>query len=352
MFSKEFNESVGYLPEVISTVDHIFTSPLIRLLDSHHQLMKFDSYLFVHDTNKPNLKRYRSELILDSGIYSEKRPYYQVFKENQEYSKQKPQNIDIKRQRQFLKEVLSSNIFKFTSHEQAAYLNRFDHIANIYAICLEQNTPWKFYQKLIVNLYDLFNLKDLSSFVRNKMVNYYESEAYLNYLTYIINRTKDLPFGILNLVKNNVFTKNIFRNIELNEFFRMENTNCLKEKILSKEIIPSYEIYLWSFFLAKIKHFGNDLGFTDRLNKFLPFNIANLQLTTQKGDGINFITFTDSISYGFYQNNMILKKPKSSRIGNIVSLYLHLGEMEMSKRIDNYFKNKEISTISMKEIYE
>lgn len=351
MHSQDFFIYNRFLPEVISTVDHVFSSPPIRLIDSHLQLADQNAVFFVHDTNFPNPKRYRTELQIDSGIYSEKKSTYCIFDHKKMYSSQSPIYFDAKKQIHNLKLVLKSNLFDFTEYQQEIYADRFLNIYNLYLECIEEKVAWKFHRKYLSKVYEIIGLNKLSHTITNKMVNFFDSVDYINFLMDLIIKTHDKDYGIKNLLRHKVFQKTLFRNSKVNETNLINNINYIKQSLINKEIIPSYEIYLWSFFLADIKHFGNDLGFTDRLKKILP-HCEYLQITQEKFDGTNFIKFYDNFSFGLSHDvaKMRLKNTKPTRLGNIVSIYLHLGELHMMEKIEDYIKYKKEALISMKEI--
>jgi hypothetical protein len=304
MYAHDFSRFNKFYPGIVSSIDHVFSSPPTRLIDSHSQLINKNAYLFVHDTNKPNPKRYRSEMILDSGIYSEKKPEFCLFSAGKAYLYQQTKQPNLDEQKNNLKIILNSNVFGFSTSQKDLYISRFERISAIYSLCANEKVAWKFYRKYLSNIYDLLGLTESGRMIKTRMINFLDSENYINFLCHLILSTEKELHGIDNLLKNQVFTKQLFRNSKIENVNIIRNIDYLKAGLLNKELIPSYEVYLWSFFLADIKHFGNDLGFAERINKFYP-NSLLLQQTKEKSDGVNFIKFSDNFSYGLSNQRRI-----------------------------------------------
>ena len=88
MLSRQFQSITGLDFEIISTVDHPYVSPPIRLLDSHRKLLKLHKKQRVcvlnWDVSQPNDRTYRYDLQIDLGfiiknkslfLFNEKEPY-------------------------------------------------------------------------------------------------------------------------------------------------------------------------------------------------------------------------------------------------------------------------------------
>jgi hypothetical protein len=57
----------------ISTVDHIYASPPLRLIDSHSKLRELkNTQIVIWDIIIPFEKKHRYELMLDSGLFYQK----------------------------------------------------------------------------------------------------------------------------------------------------------------------------------------------------------------------------------------------------------------------------------------
>ena len=84
LFKEKFKEITGIQESTISTVDHVYASIPIRLIDSHHRLMQLgDVKVIIWDSIYPKIKKSRTDLVLDSGIFVPNNTKYFIFPTNQ-----------------------------------------------------------------------------------------------------------------------------------------------------------------------------------------------------------------------------------------------------------------------------
>jgi hypothetical protein len=350
---------------IISTVDHVYASPPIRLIDSHARLSKLnDVKIIVWDITIPFEKKHRYELILDSGLFSSKNKDFYYFDLDKYYFQSKLYNVDLVEQKKELEYVLNKIL---PSEEKQKYLARFDNLIEIYTkASIKSTNAIEFYRNLVEELYSLINLVEQGEFFYENSVSLFYSGILENYLPQIIRETLAEDFSLINLLeKTSIFKPPYFRplspDVDLNLGNKNEvisNLDSIVKLLQDKKIIPSNQIILWSLQLAGIKHFGNDFNFHNAMHLALnDFSVENdintLQVTQPKEDGSNFIEFAEVKSYHIQQlsdKKRIVKTPtKKSRVNDIPNLYLHLGD-KLHDYWDNYNKTASMKTILMGEV--
>lgn len=233
------------------------------------------------------------------------------------------------------------------------FINNLDKISDIYINAIEQSSNGTiFYQNLLYQIYSLLELKNLSEFYKKYSYSYYNSPITQKWIPYCIEKTKNEIFGLPNLMNKNIFKNHPFRNVADNTEYKTtinkKNIETIITKIKNNQLIPSYEIFFWTLFLASIKHFGNDYGFFDKLDQIAiqcGFGLTNnLQLTRHNQDTQNIIQFDADKSFSCFRknNHYIIKKNnpiKTSRISSITALYCHLGK-SLGTSVQNIFEKK------------
>jgi hypothetical protein len=341
----QFIKMTGIKESSISTIDHVYSSPPIRLIDSHNRLMKMkDVRVFVWDTVYPNLKRFRNELQLDTGLLSLRKKEYFVFPLDDIYALSNVLLPDYESQKRALSTILDLCVnAKDKKDIISIYLNRYDQLIEIYKNSYRVDlSSTLFYKSLIKNIYEYLRFKELSVFIDKQLEGLMDSNILNVYIPWLIEKSKNEIFGLPYLVRNsNLFKKNLFRIVPPSKktgFVEgINNLELVVNGLASRELIPSKEVFYWAIALCNINHFGQDFCFFERLSSFLKSrginnNIAVLQLTKDKNDGNYFVQFKED------ESRKLVKRPrngfkaikdahlaKSSRISNITSIYLTVG---------------------------
>jgi len=98
-FRDKFYEFTNKTFDIISTIDHPYASPPVRLIDGHNKLKILNSnglkpLIYIWDVNFPNKNNYRYELSFDVGILSSRDKKFFIFSDNVIYPLQKPELIN------------------------------------------------------------------------------------------------------------------------------------------------------------------------------------------------------------------------------------------------------------------
>jgi len=354
IFKEKLYQFTNKIFDVVSTIDHPFASPPIRLVDGHNNLKKISDsgtrpLICIWDANFPDIDRYRYELIFDIGILSGRDKKFFIFSDKILYPLQRPILIDFIELRKRLHLVLEKSQDLPREKKGARnrrYIKNFDKIVAIYNTVIQiSNDGTEFYQNFLKEIYKLLGLNDLALLLDKTFQPYLKSPLIQKWIPYCIKRTMKEPFGLLSLLEKGLFKQPCFRSVDLNEknkFLRpidiKSNMDIILEEVANNKTVPSREIFFWTLFLADIKHFGNDYGFFQKIDNVLgrPKNI--LQITEHHKDSQYIIQFAEDISF-----NYLLKKKssplKNSRIASITALYIQLGET-LSTLIKNIFEGK------------
>jgi hypothetical protein len=364
LFKEKFYEFTGKTFDIVSTIDHPYASPPVRLVDGHNKLKKLNRQglkplICVWDVNYPNINRYRYELIFDSGIFNNKEEDFFIFSEKFLYPLQRPKSINFSEVKKRIRLIIRrlNNLPKESKEiKEKIFIKNFETIINIYTKTIEvSNNGTNFYQNLLEKIYNLIELPDLSNFIENSFQPYFGSPIIKEWIPYCIQITKNEPCGFLNLLDEGLFKMPYFRQANIgNEkglfdaVYVKKNIDEVLELIRNGKLIPSYEIFFWTLFLADVKHFGNDYGFFNKLDKIATqrgFKFSkNIQLTEHNKDSENIIQFEKDRTFNcFLQNgNYAIRKnnpTKNSRTSSLPALYCHLGE-NLGKIIRNILEGK------------
>lgn len=359
-FRKKFYKYINKTFDVVSTIDHPYVSPPVRLIDGHNNLKMLNDrglspLICIWDVNFPNANNYRYELALDTGILSLKDENFFIFSDKFLYPLQQPKLIDFQELKKRVRLVLE-NLHNLQNKSKiirdAKFVKNFEKIADVYAETIKNSSDGtSFYQNLLKNIYNLTGLSDLANFTADFSQPYFAGPISQEWIPYCIQETKDEPYGLFNLLETGIFKKLYFRTTTYNNdeiLFDKENINNILHLIKNKNLIPSYQIFFWTLFLADIKHFGNDYGFFDKLNKVIAgysFQFPdNIQITKHNEDSNNIIQFEKdgNFSCSIKNDTYIIKKNnpvKNSRISSVPALYCHLGN-DLNKIIIDIFEKK------------
>lgn len=365
-FKEKFYEFTNRTFDLVSTFDHPYASPPIRLVDGHNNLKKISDVgvkplILIWDVNFPNINSYRHELVFDTGIFSNRDKNFFIFSPKTLYPLQKPKMVDfldLRRRTLLIKARLRnlSNETKLDNNQQ--FIDNFDKLITIYKKTISHSDNGiDFYQELLKQLYVLIGFDDLSNFVGDSFYSYFNSQITQKWIPYCIQETKNSSIGFFNLLNAGLFKKPYFRNIDIkNEdnklsdpAYVIKNIDMILRDIENQILIPSYEIFFWTLFLAGIKHYGNDFGFFKKINVLADrygykLFTSSLQLTEHNKDCQNIIQFEKDRSFNCFLKNgkYVIKKNnplKISRISSFAALYCHLGE-DLGKFIRDIFSDK------------
>ncbi len=364
-FRKKLYKYTNKTFDIVSTIDHPYASPPIRLVDGHNKLKILNNQglkplICIWDVNFPNINNYRYELSFDTGILSIKNRDFFIFYEKFLYPLQQPKLIDfdeLKKRMQLILERLHNLPKKSKIIRDKKFTENFNNITNIYIKTIKNSDNGTFfYENLIKNIYNFIGLSDLASLTSDFFYPYFASPIVREWIPYCIQETKNEPYGFLNLLNIELFKKPYFKSINYNNneealsnpVYIKKNINEILNLIKNQTLIPSYQIFFWTLFLANIKHFGNDYGFFEKLNKIITkhnFQFPEgIQLTEHNKDSQNIIQFEKDNSFNCFleNNNYVIKKNnplKNSRISSLSALYCHLGE-DLGKIVKNILEDK------------
>lgn len=363
-----FIETTGIKDNVVSTIDHVFGSPPLRVIDSHQRLMDIgNSTIFLWDITQPNIHKYRADLILDLGFYTSKNPKFFLYNSKDFYHKGKLLAPSFKLQLKLLNQVLNSDFLKLDNKQKEIYKQRAFQLIKIYDDNLKKHSDApQFYKASLIDLYNLLGLNELAEYIAKKMVPLSKSRIVDKFLPELIIKTKDEPFGFPNIVANTDYLKKpYFRNISnkkigfdaSNKAQIIKNLNEIVNLLRNGSLLPKNQIYFWAWSLCGIKHFGNDYGILANLeNSLKSIDVLNdastLQLTQPKEDGLNFIQFNNIHSYSLgnprsRSTKFNLLNTKSSRVTNICTVYLHSGKEGFQKYWREYRKTGKAIELDM-----
>ncbi len=347
--------------EMVSTVDHIFSCPPIRIFDSHHRLNKVKNNLklLLWNINFPVEKRYKTELVFDGVFLNTNSLEYQLYDLNITSASSKVKLPDWNTLIEHLKIVLKY-IYVNDSKIKDIIIERYMELFKLYDESFKQshNSSTNFYIALLKEIYKFFRLEEENILITNSMQSLYDSEIIDAFLPELIKLTADKPEGLLNILnETEIFSYPYFREVDqvnlINLLYndKQSITKNIDEIVLllkRKAIMPSQTIVDWALGLANLKHFGNDYGIRKELHEYLSsfyenINIQSLQTTEYKQDGTNFINYDPSIHvYSYKLINGKFKKTlgNSSRSMNFVSAYIHLGKQGFSDACNKWWTDE------------
>jgi len=248
--------------------------------------------------------------------------------------------------------------------ENDEFINNLKTIIDIYQENIKKaNTGTSFYNNLLQDLYIILGFRNLADFIKEFSQSYFLSPIMREWIPYCIRETRKEIYSIFKLSKNGLFLKPYFRSAsnfkeQITDISYIENNiNKILSSIKDGLLIPSYEIFFWTLSLADIKHFGNDYGFFERLDKILPNFCNKIQLTYHNDDSSYIIQFEKDQSFNcFLENNdYVIKKNnpmKISRVSSIPAIFCHIGDY-LGEIIKDILKEKVIAPriIKMGQIY-
>ncbi|MDR3063699.1 MAG: hypothetical protein LBU40_06135 [Methanobrevibacter sp.] len=361
MNKQKFIELTGLDIDIISTVDHPFVSPPLRMFNTHKKLYELNKEtkqkicILNWDISYPLERTYRYDLQIDLCFISKNKNYY-LFEEEKEYCLQRPNKFNLEKYFIYFENVLQNlkqnNIFN----------NELFNILKSNCKLLKEEILSKLFKNDILihhwtkQIYILINNflknRELANFIDENYLFYYNSKIVTNWIPYcIINATEKNE--ILNLLQ--ISTRKLFRSktlkiddTTLNDYdFIKKNKKKIANLISKGLILPNVEVFFWSMQIAGIKHFGNDYGFFDKLTSFLGLE-NKTQLTTNNNDGIYPLMLKKDYAPVFTSNKCFFPNKKNiikgSRINSIFSLFILLG-----KDIKEYLYGEETKIVTIKD---
>lgn len=346
MFSDKFQQITKLDFEIISTVDHPYISPPIRLLDSHHKLLELNKKQRVcilnWDVSQPNDRTYRYDLQIDLGFITKNRSLL-LFDDKTPYALQTPKPVDIN-----LYEKILHKILKYEFEQDKLTTDSIDTINKNYLnlknsviskVVLGEDKLGANYTQLCLScMYSLLSLHDMSDFINENYLYYFKSSIMNKWIPHCIE-TASGKRAIEEVAKSGVFGRKIFRSssTQLDEVllndpaYIRENKNQIANLIKNNEIIPSVEVLYWALELAGKYHYGNDYGYFERYQKYLNEQLSN-QLTLMKDDGINYFQIKNDHGVECDNNSWKCKSKssfsqvKNTRINSMFAIYLLIGD--------------------------
>lgn len=346
MFADEFENITGLNFQVISTVDHPYVSPPIRLLDSHTKLYEIDKTnkvcILNWDVSQPNNRTYRYDLQVDIGLLAKNKSLF-LFKEGTPYALQvSDKHLNLEQYNIILKKILDQMINDKRLDQIVAI--QIDHnyrklqeqvLAKM--ISEEGMLQSDYTKRALVAMYALLERENVSRFIEGAYLYYYKSSLMNKWIPYCIENAIGAR-AFTNMVRSDVFGRKIFRSQTNQEndtiinspAYILSHVQELVKLIRNNSIIPSIEMLYWSLELANKQHYGNDYGFFERYETYLQTNLPN-QLTAMKGDGINYFNMKKDYSVSYDTATEALRSIKSSsqvkesRINSMFAFYILLG---------------------------
>lgn len=277
-------------------MDHVYASIPIRLIDSHHRLMQLgDVKVIIWDNIYPKIKKSRTDLILDSGIFAPNDHKYFIFPENQLQGKSFPLKPDFNGQLNELENFLDL-FLNYPKHEKIAfkkkYLDRFQALVEIYSKIINENptiNSSEFYKKLVIETYKFLGFTDVAEFYGRYAQSLMQSDIIKKFVPWLIEHSQNTSFGLDNLINNSsliappyfTYADNSKTISEFNLTQAIEIIELLREGIL----LPCKEIIYWVFALSGIQHFGREFNFFTQLEEFYKtkYNIEKMRELEELG---------------------------------------------------------------------
>jgi len=340
--SKEFSRVMSFDFDVVSTVDHPFVSPPIRLVSSHTMLQQMSRKkkicILNWDVSQPNNRTYRYDNQIDLLIVGKNRQLL-MFDESLPYVLQKSNVVDL---------ALYSKIFfqsldkmqadrRISSLEAERLTRNFNFLySNVIDVMMggDGRLIKNYTQNFLHNFYNMIQLEELAEFVNYNYQYYFNSELMTKWIPFCL-RNSPSKKSITRLMEEGVILRRPFRAVDKAgidvDNIRNESILEIARFIEESRIIPSIDIFYWSMELAGKKHFGNDYNFFERYSDLLHKKIST-QITNRNDNPDSFNLYQVEEDYGMIHNNNKLSYPrvgaksKLTRINSMNSVYILKGE--------------------------
>lgn len=322
----------GFLPEIVSTTEHAYASPPVRVVSSLFELSKFSQkkILRIIIEDKAKLDYFHSNL------------------------------------RIFLPHLSNKDIFVLNLSNKEFLFNSFNKDLNSLNDLLNQQKVFSFEEKInylsLVNLYK----QTFSSLNILSIVNFYNNflKIYLKYLDleFLSDWINFTPFIGTDSFKMKNFIKESFLYLHNKDLVSLNNLGLYLEeknklKIINSEgiimnakwnvyknyvfsdfydYLVSFEIILFIFSYYNVLHFGNDYQFSKKVMN-LNTNSKLIQLTEHNKD-FSFNIELPGIYFNkafLYENKWNLSHRVYRNINSLPELYILLGHERLQKLFNN-----------------
>lgn len=310
--------------------------------------MAVEPLLVLYDVTMPDVKRYRSDLIVDAGFAADRDPEFHLWSPGKIFARTPVSQPNFESQTRGVNAAVRK-LPKFDAISKDLFIGRWIEIRELCLRCIEQSpeSATGFYQKWLPALYRLCGWERAASFIEKKLTGFYGSALLTQYIPLLLEETRGTRFGLAALVRHGAFEHSLFRlNREVSESSELSrllpslsvDSREMASAIACGAAIPSAEVCSWAVALAGIPHFGNDRGFFKKLGQHFEElgvrnNIGQLQLTDKGADGRPFLECSNprllrtSVEGG--KTKVRAVAVKRSRYGSIPTIYVRFGREAM-----------------------
>lgn len=350
-----FQQLTGLHSKVMSTIDHAYISPPVRLLHSHKLLYEVSKYkpvtILNWDVSQPNERTYRYDMQLDLMVIGRSKEHF-LFSEGSPFATQVPHKLELDTyEKKF--EMILDNLQATNKFSKEAV----DQIHTNYTVLKEQVLDKiikddyllpDYTKKSLININRLLKRNDIADFIDANYFYYFNSRLMTEWIPYCIE-TITGPRSIEKVFEAGIFGRRIFRyadgktdDSEVNDLsYLLEYKKHITSLVRDCKLIPSIELLYWSLEYAGIQHFGNDYEFFERYGEYLGEQLSN-QLTTVSDDGSNYFEMKEDygVSIDPCSGKYLTKNSKSSvkhtRINSIYGIYILLGSKMLAINNTNF----------------
>lgn len=344
-FASLLERAIGTHPGAVATVDHVFASPPLRVVDSHHRLMSVEPLLVLYDVTMPDMTRYRGDLIVDAGVAADRNPEFHLWSSDRIFAKTPVRRPNFEAQTREVNAAVRKWP-KLDASSKDLIMERWVETCALCLRCVEEapESATRFYLKWLPALYRLCGWERAASFIEKTLIGFYNGALLRQYIPMLIEETRNTRFGLGALERHSTFEHRLFRLSdeagESSDLSRLlpsveVDSREMVDAIASGSVIPSAEVCSWAVALAGIPHFGNDRGFFKKLEQHLEQlgvrnNIGHLQLTEGREDGRPFLEFQNPkllrINVEDGKAKLRAVTVKRSRYGSIPTIYVRFGK--------------------------
>lgn len=358
---ENFQRLTGLKSKVISTLDHSYVSPPIRLLHSHKLLQEINKSkpvtILNWDVSQPNERTYRYDMQIDLMVVGRSKEHF-IFSEGEPYATQIPRAVALATyEKKF--EIILDNLqaTKKISQETSEQIHKNYLVLKkeVFNKMIKNDQLLPQYTKLaLINLNRLLQRYSVADFIDENYLYYFNSRLMTEWIPYCIE-TVTGKRSMERVFEAGIFGRRIFRftdsrlnDTEINEItYLQQNKNNVATLIRDAKIIPSIEILYWSLEFAGVQHFGNDYDFFNRYSEYLKEPLAN-QLTSMIDDGSNYFELKEDygVSINSISGKFITKNNTSSvkhtRINSIYGLYVLLGDKMLTINDEDFIYPQQV----------
>ena len=325
--------------EVVATIDHPYTTPPVHVLDGHLRILRQHGHralILNWDVSFPEDRRYRYDLITDTGLLMKNRHLYH-YDVDKAYADQSvdptpwavmPSCVSLA-----VPDICSN--LRLPQATASILTSRANDVLNLttnaYTAGVE---PWELTRNVLSGYYELFGCSDLAAFIRSNYSAFSRSEWQRAWIPWCIDNVTG-RLALDQVLNSGIFERQPFRAASGRGSLTQFEIGTLAQDISLGNVAPSFEVFLWSLAVGGISHYGNDRGFLERLSKVVGNPaVAALQLTNQWEDCKRFV----QIAYDFgvpvnvdeHGTTSVVKGPRNrsklTRITSMGALFVCMGE--------------------------